>query len=242
MRYLKISRLLLILFLMPSLFFMTAKPDTAAACSSNTVDYTLLTTNSKYKLVYLAAYSKLSNTIRESYPKSGLYDANNPGRMLWTFDNEYYQWNNDSSAMLYATENGKYLVKRSGIFLPTGLSFYKEGQLLKNYKVDFFEAKKPVDTMSCFNNWFVKSDYERLDEAAGRFYLTAPNQKIYIFNIYTGEFLGFQELFNEPELLYTSPNEISPWLIVAGGTLLWFVVGGGILSGLWLKRRFRKRS
>lgn len=242
MRYIKISRLLLILFLIPSFFFVAARPGDAAACISSPVDYTLVTTNSKYKLVYLAPYSNLSNSIRQSYSKSGLYDVNNPGRMLWSFDDSYNRWHDDSSALLYATEDGKYLVKRSGILRADGLSFYKEGELLKNYNVDFFEAKWPADSMSCFNNWFVKSEFERLDEAAGRFYLTAPNQKTYIFDIYSGDFLGFQELFNEPELLYTSPNEISPWLIVAGGTLVWFVVGGGLLTGWWLKKRFRKRS
>lgn len=245
MLFSKYSRLLLVLFLVPTFFLLFSAPNNAAACSRGIGDHVMAvaTTYSNYRFVYLKPTDVIDKSIRQQYPKSGLYSADDSRKLIWELTDK---WQPDNEAALYATSDGKYLIKRDGTFLGGSITFYKEGRYVKEYFRTFFEDAPPTLSphLQCFYEWFSQ---ETFDEKTGRFYFRAANQKTYTFDIYTGNFLGVTPVSSptasvttgslaeavSPEKIPVSPdNSNNLWIIITAGAILWFIGGAGLLA-IW---------
>jgi hypothetical protein len=106
-------------------------------------DYSVETPNGEFLFVMLAkdiddSYNQLGyveedETLRKTYPESGMYRNDGSNTPLWTVD-----WN---AFGVILSADGRYLVRWGpwpfqGNYFEIAVEFYRDGKLLKSYKVD----------------------------------------------------------------------------------------------------------
>lgn len=162
----------------------------------------------------------IQNSLGIPYKKSGLYYKDSTTEMKWTFD--FYAYENElfylEDAEHFARINGEPIVIMSD---EIGLSFYRNGELVKQYTVKqltnrFREVRELVG-----NTCFWVSGSKIINE---ELHLTNIEGQTYIFNMKTGEIVGVKKIKNGEEIFVSknSSNNIYWW--IAGLLSVLFVI------------------
>jgi hypothetical protein len=219
------SKLLVAILLLLAAFFVVSDK-TASACSFGSYGSEEVLITGKYKLVNLNTHPKdlgIDPKLKK-YPKSGLYTDDGTDMLIWEAPNLPVI----AGEQFYISNDGKYLVIRSGSFLPQGLFFFKEGQLLAQHPISFFKydyRSQSTPTSMCDHRWFFG---ERFDGANRKFHLIAWNEDTYIFDLETGAHLE----------TVVAPKKEEPgfdFLMLLGSSAFWLVGAIVVLLILSLK-------
>jgi hypothetical protein len=151
-------------------------------------DYKLVTGNGNYVFVMLVpsrliqSLTWLNRELRNKYPSSGLYLNDGSNTPLWTVD--WYAINT------YISSDGKHLIRMGpwpvkGNYSEVALSFYENGEEIKNYEVkDLVATPETLPESTSHYGWLEESFF---DDKVGRMYIKTVNQEKYVFDVTTGE-------------------------------------------------------
>lgn len=181
-------------FILSMLFFIAGVVYADSPASPST--YKVISSNEKYVFVMIAPLtleqevkhwieSKQKETfeIRSMYPKSGMYINDGSKEPLWTVD-----WFSDDVEI---ANDGLYLVRPgpwARVLEDDAITFYKNGQLIKNYKINQLISKKRKLEYTVSHFFWEKQSL--FDREKMKYYIETLDGKHFIFDIKTGEILS----------------------------------------------------
>lgn len=157
---------------------------------------------------------------RGLYKATGLYplDSSTP---IWTFPPSMPPSLAFVSAVrgLYTTADGRYLARLSESNTENGLSFYKEGALLKKYSLQSLQAVQTAGDNGCIKLWIGSVN---LNEAAHQLEVRHYNGSRLKFDMYTGEEVPLTLADYLPDLLEWPASGLFTFVALGGAGWLYF--------------------
>jgi len=150
------------------------------------------------------------------YPKTGLYYNTTPPELIYLVENLcYIMWEVDfffSDDMRYFAWAPQTNMIRTSVYNATAIAFFKDGKLLREYKVaDLIRHIASVPQSTTMAMWVNLSSI-RFNSADNQLTLTTVERMRYIFDITTGEIIS-------------SNRTMYPFVVIAVVFLLMWGVG-----------------
>ena len=147
-------------------------------------DFQVELPDGKHVMVMLPTYkyARKDEALRKTYPQSGLYSKDKPRQPLWTID--WYAFT------VYVSSDLQHLV-RMGPWARSpknlAVSFYKNGKLLREYRIDQLVAD-PLSLPHSVSHFRWKKKVS-FDSEKNRFTIETLAGKTYVFDATTGGFI-----------------------------------------------------